>query len=180
MTGTGERCAAITRADIGSPWASPHGRDEEASDMVITDDNFASIREAVEEGRVIYGNILRAVKYLLACNAGELVTIFLAILAGLRAPHLHPDLWMNLVTDSPPALALAPTPVTRTSCGARPWTRRHDCLRTACRRDDPGGHLHGRVTLRRLDGTGRSRRRSPGRDGAFSVIILFQKFYALS
>ena len=86
---------------------------KEASDMVIADDNFASIVSAVEEGRVIYENILKSIRYLLSCNAGELLAILGAIAVGLPSP-LTPIqiLWMNLVTDGLPALALAGDPKT--------------------------------------------------------------------
>ncbi len=86
---------------------------KEASDMVIADDNFASIVKAVEEGRVIYENILKSIRYLLSCNAGELITILGAVAIGFPSP-LTPIqiLWMNLVTDGLPALALAEDPET--------------------------------------------------------------------
>ncbi len=84
---------------------------KEASDMVIADDNFASIVKAVEEGRVIYENILKSIRYLLSCNSGELITILGAVAVGFPSP-LTPIqiLWMNLVTDGLPALALAEDP----------------------------------------------------------------------
>lgn len=86
---------------------------KEASDMVIADDNFASIVSAVEEGRVIYENILKSIRYLLSCNSGELIAILGAVAFGFPSP-LTPIqiLWMNLVTDGLPALALAEDPRT--------------------------------------------------------------------
>jgi Ca2+-transporting ATPase len=84
---------------------------KEASDMVLTDDNFASIVNAVEEGRGIYDNIQKFIHYLLACNAGEVLLMLIAALAGWPPP-LAPIqiLWLNLVTDGLPALALGLEP----------------------------------------------------------------------
>ena len=85
---------------------------KEASDMVITDDNFATIVSAVEEGRKIYTNILKCIQYLLSCNVGEILLIFIATLLNFDEPLLPIHiLWINLVTDSLPALALGLEPV---------------------------------------------------------------------
>ena len=80
--------------------------------MVLLDDNFATIVSAVEEGRLVYANIRRFVKYILGSNVGELITIAAAPLLGLTGVPLTPlqILWMNLVTDGVPALALALEP----------------------------------------------------------------------
>jgi Ca2+-transporting ATPase len=85
---------------------------KEAADMVLLDDNFATIVNAVEEGRLVYANIRRFVKYILGSNVGELITIASAPLLGLVGVPLTPlqILWMNLVTDGVPALALALEP----------------------------------------------------------------------
>ena len=78
-----------------------------AADMILTDDNFASIVHAVEEGRVIYTNIRKFVYFLLSCNVGEVLIVFLAELLGLPLPLLPVHLlWLNLLTDAFPALAL--------------------------------------------------------------------------
>jgi Ca2+-transporting ATPase len=81
---------------------------KETADMVLTDDNYASIVSAVEQGRIIYSNIRKFVFFLLSSNVAEIMIIFLATLAGLPAPLTAIQLlWLNLITDGAPALALA-------------------------------------------------------------------------